>query len=136
MSRTMFVIVAALAVSVACEDNPTGPSDVVSRNWELVSFQTEGSDVVIVPDPSQYTLRLEEDGRAAVKSDCNSCGGPYALSDTALELGPMACTKVACGGDSLDPTYARALEGPKTVSIDDSQLTVQGAEVTLHFQER
>jgi heat shock protein HslJ len=134
MRRTMFVIVTALAASVACENNPTSPSDVVAHNWQLVSFETEGSGLVMVQDPSRYTLRLEEDGRASVKSDCNSCGGTYTLTGTTLELGGIACTKVACGDDSLDPTYARALEGPKTVSVDDSQLTVRGAGITLHFR--
>jgi heat shock protein HslJ len=123
-----------LAASVGCEDNPAAPSDVIARDWQLVSFQMEGSEEVIVQDPSRYTLRLGEDDRAAVKSDCNSCGGSYALSGTTLEVGPLVCTKVACGSDSLDPTYARALEGPKSVSVDDSQLTVRGAGVTLRFR--
>jgi heat shock protein HslJ len=133
MKRTMSVVIAALAVSAGCEDNPTAPSNVIARNWQLVSFQTEGSGLVTVQDPSRYTLRLEEDGRASVKSDCNSCAGRYTLAGSTLELGPVACTKVACGDDSLDQTYARALEGRKTVEIDDSQLTVRGAGVTLHF---
>jgi heat shock protein HslJ len=103
-------------------------------NWALVSLQREGSDPIVVQDPSRYTLRLEEDGRVAVKSDCNSCGGSYSISGSAVEFNTIACTKVACPGGSLDPDYALALEGPKTVSLDGSQMTVRGNRVTLRFR--
>jgi heat shock protein HslJ len=132
--RLAMLAVFAAAITSGCDDgNPVAPSDVVAQTWELVSLQRDGSDVV-VPDPAKYTLRLEEDGRVGVKSDCNSCGGSYSLSGSDLEFSAIACTKVACQTPTLDPDYALALEGPKTVSLSDSELIIRGNGVTLRFR--
>ena len=133
MKLAMLVVLTA-AMASACEDsNPVAPSDVVAQNWGLVSLQRDGSGVVVA-DPAKYTLRLEEDGRVGVKSDCNSCGGSYSLSGSDLEFSAIACTKVACQTPTLDPDYALALEGPKTVSLSDSELVIRGSGVTLRFR--
>jgi hypothetical protein len=111
MSRTMLVVVAALAASVACENNPTAPSDVVAQDWQLVSFQTAGSDLVIVQDPSRYTLRLEEDGRAAGKSDWRAAATRWTR-----------------------PTHGHSRA--RRPSVDDSQLAVRGEGIKLHRLSR
>jgi heat shock protein HslJ len=126
------VLVAAMAG--ACDDNPVTPSEITSQTWSLVSLQREGSDPVVIANPSLYTLRLEEDGRVGVKSDCNSCSGTYSINGSTVELGAVTCTLIACPAGSLDRDYAGALEGPKTVTVDDSQMTIRGNGVTLRFR--
>lgn len=121
--------------AAACSVDVTGPSDIVSRTWHLMSLQQENSDPIDVGGSSRYTLTLDHDGRAAVRSDCNTCSGTYTLDGSALELGQMACTKVFCGDASLDPQYVRALEGSKTVSVDGSELTLTGGGITLRFRQ-
>jgi heat shock protein HslJ len=107
---------------------------VIGATWQLVSIQRDGSDPITVADPSRYTLQLDADGRARVKSDCNSCGGSYTLTGSTLQFGPLACTKAFCGDTSLDSVYSQALDGTKTVSISDSTLTIAGGGVTLKFR--
>lgn len=136
--RLMRTLIASMTVAVTmagCDEGVTAPSDVVSRTWQLVSLQQDGSAPVTVPDPSSYTLRLEEDGRVNVKSDCNSCGSTYTLNEsaTSIEIRPLACTRVACQPGSLDPRFAQALEGSKSVTLDAAQLTLSGDGVTLRF---
>ena len=128
-------IVIAAALVAACDETPSAPSDVVSRTWQLGSLQQDGSDPVVVADPSSYTLRLGDDGRVGVKSDCNSCSSAYALNESSstIEIGRLTCTLVACRQGSLDPRFAQALEGSKTVTQDGSQLTLRGGGVTLRF---
>jgi heat shock protein HslJ len=136
MLRTLLATLVVAALMPACDETPTAPSDVLSRTWQLISLQQDGSDSVVVPDPSSYTLRLGDDGRISVKSDCNSCGGSYTLnaSSSSIQIGRLACTLVACRPGSLDPRFAQALEGSKTIAVDGSQLTLRGGGVTLRFQ--
>ena len=130
---TAFAITVAAMTVMACDDNPLAPSDVVGTTWRLVGLQEAGSNPITVDDPTRYTLRLEQESRVAVVSDCNSCGGAYSLTGSALELGPIACTKVFCGDTSPDQKFARALEQARTVSVDDARMTIHGEGVTLQF---
>jgi heat shock protein HslJ len=134
MLRTLWLIAAVASATLACDDNPVGPSDVIAHEWQLVSIEREGSSPIAVPDPSRYTLRLEEGGRVAVRSDCNSCGGTYSMSGLSLEIASLACTRAFCGEASLDSTYVQALEGRKAVSADASELTISGNGRVLRFR--
>jgi heat shock protein HslJ len=135
MLRSIMASAIAALVIAGCDEPATAPSDVVSRTWQLVSLQEGGSDPLVVPDPSAYTFRLDDNGRVSVKSDCNSCGTSYSLSESSstIQIGRLACTLVACRQGSLDPRFAQALEGSKTVTLDGSQLTLRGNGVTLRF---
>jgi heat shock protein HslJ len=131
----VLLLVCALAVMPACDDSPTSPSDAVGQTWHLVSLQRDGSDLILSPDPTQFTLRLEENGRVAVKADCNACGGSYSLSGSTIDFSAIACTKVGCPNSGpFDSDFAAALEGPKAVSVDDPEMVIQGGGVTLRFR--
>ena len=119
---------------MACTGNSLEPSGVTGGTWQLVSIQRSGSDPITVADPSRYTLQFDSNGRATVKSDCNSCGGSYTLSGSTLQFMPLACTKAFCGDTSLDSVYSQALAGTKTVSLNDSRLSITGGGVTLQFR--
>jgi heat shock protein HslJ len=134
MIRFTWLAIVATAITMACTDNSIGPSDAVGGAWQLVSIQRNGSNPITVADPSRYTLQLDADGRVRVKSDCNSCGGSYTLSGSALQFSPLACTRAFCGEASLDSIYSQALDGTKTVSVNDSTLTLTGNGATLQFK--
>jgi heat shock protein HslJ len=135
MVRTCFmaITIAAVTTAAACSSQPLAPSDIVGTAWQLHSIHENGSDLIRVVEPSRYTLQLQENGRAAVKSDCNSCGGSYRLTGSSLTLSQVACTKVFCGATSLDQSYSRALEGATTVSVNGSEMTIDGNGFTLVF---
>ena len=130
--RTVLMMILAGA-TIACGGSVNAPSDAVGKTWRLVSIQEGDAPPTSVQNSSRYTLRLEDGGRVSVMSDCNSCGGTYTLDGSALELQGLACTRVGCGDGSLDPAYARALEGTKTATIDDEDLVISGNGVTLRF---
>jgi len=130
----VFVLLLTAILATACDDDPTDPSDVIGDTWRLEVIELTGAPPLTVDNPSRYTLRLEENGRAAVMSDCNTCSGPYTLAGSALMLGPIACTKVACGPGSLDPQYAKGLESAQSVSLGESTMVVRGDGVTLRFR--
>jgi heat shock protein HslJ len=78
-------------------------------------------------------LRLEDEA-AAVTSDCNTCNGSYAISDSSLEMGPLACTRIFCGSESLDPLFPQALAGGHRVLLSGSELALQSFAQTLRFR--
>jgi heat shock protein HslJ len=131
--RPLLLAAMLAGATAACDEGLTAPSDVVGQNWRLISIQQGTSPPITVDTSSRYTLRLEDNGRVAVRSDCNSCGGTYTLNGSSLELSGLACTKVACGAESLDPAYVRALEGTKNATLDDDDLIIRGNDVTLVF---
>lgn len=131
-----FVPLALIAgLTAGCGTDPLSPSDLVGSTWQLTSFQDGTATPVTVADPSRYTLRFGNDGRVAVMSDCNSCGGEYSLNGGMLRIGPLACTRVFCGSASLDPAYPAALDKARAASMGaPTELTIHGDGVTLRFK--
>jgi heat shock protein HslJ len=129
-----FVVIVAALMGGACNDSPVTPSDLQGRTWRLVSLQRGTAPPTAIDDPSRYTIRLLEEGRVAVKSDCNTCGGPYSGGDSSISIGPLACTKVFCGTASLDQEFVTALEGAASPSRNDAELVLRRDDVTLRFQ--
>ena len=124
----------AVALFVACDENPFKPSDVKEVTWKLESIDRAGSPTIQVPNPEQYTLKLGNDGRVGIRADCNTCSGPYTLDGTTLKIGQLACTLIACPIESLGSTYAGLLTGTSSVALSDSHLVLRTAAATLRFR--
>ena len=133
MTRSLRLVFVLAVTAMACDTNPLSPSDVAGDTWRLVSLIETGTPPTTVDDPSKYTLMFRDDGRVAVRSDCNSCGGEYTMSGSSIELGPIACTKVFCGETSRDVAFTRALEKARTAALDGDELTLMGDGVRLTF---
>jgi len=137
MMRTEEPIVAAvLALFLAgCAGGaaPAGPAPgIVGPEW--VATDIAGGGV----GDAQITLTLEAAGRAGGRGGCNSYGGSYTLSGTALHFGPMAATKMACAPALMDreQRYFNALMGVVRYALaDDGALMLTTADgKTLLFR--
>jgi heat shock protein HslJ len=89
MNATLVCLLFGVMTAAGCTENLTAPLDVVGGTWQLVSIKQGDADPIVVDNPSRYTLRLNEDGRAAVKSDCNSCGGSYTFDNATVAFAPL-----------------------------------------------
>jgi heat shock protein HslJ len=78
--------------------------NLVNITWQWQQRDNpDGSNLITVPNPENYTLLFNEDGTFNAQIDCNNAGGGYASSGDGgifMELGPM--TRAACGPESLD----------------------------------
>lgn len=129
------LLVVLLVGAVACDDkNPVSPTDITNITWKLESIERTGMPTVAIPNPEQYTLRLEDNGRLNVRADCNSCNGRYSLDGSSLSVNGVACTRAFCGLGSFDENYAVALENVRSLSIDGERLTIVGSGFTLRFR--
>jgi len=137
MMRLTPLVVAAGLAAAGCKADALSPSDLMGGSWQLTSFQDGTAAAVTVTDPTRYTLSFGSDGRATVKSDCNSCGGAYSLDGGSFRMGPLACTRAFCGTASLDPAFPAALDKARAVTMDTaSDLAIHGDGVTLRFRRQ
>lgn len=101
----------------------------ITWQWEKRD-NPDGSNLITVPNPENYTLFFNADGTFTAMLDCNSGSGRYATTGTGsifMELGPM--TLVACGPESLDGGMANMF-GPAQsyqISADGNVLTFSWA---------
>lgn len=134
MKRLMLILFSTFVISGCDGDSPTAPTNVIGPTWMLVSLQEVGAPPVVVENPSQYTVRFDADGRLAVMSDCNGCGGSYVLSDSSVRVESLQCTLVACPESSLDGRFRQSLERARSLSRDDDELIIETGDVTLRFR--
>jgi heat shock protein HslJ len=129
----LFVVMLALG-TVGCDDNTVGPTALNNVTWKLESIERVGSATITIPNPEQYTLRLEDDGQVQIHADCNSCSGRYTLTGSSLSISPMACTRAFCSLASFDGNYSAALENVRSVAVTGNQMVVTGTGFTLRFR--
>jgi heat shock protein HslJ len=120
--------------AVACDDNPVGPTGIANVTWKLESIERVGSPAISIPNPEQYTLRLEENGQASLRADCNTCNGRYSLDGSSISLSALACTRAFCSLASFDGNYTAALESVRSVNVSGNTLTITGPGLTLRFR--
>jgi len=109
----------AILVVAACDSTgsgtnttpePTSPADLAGTSWTLVSI---GDTPAI--EGAGARLSFDSGGKVSGSTGCNSISGSYALDGSALTLGPLATTRMACE-DALMAQEAAVLEALSTVS--------------------
>jgi heat shock protein HslJ len=126
------LVLATLAAG--CGESPTEPSDLIGVSWRLVAIEPASGASTVVSNPERYTISFVDESGVSVRADCNTCSGTYALSGDTLAVGPLACTRVFCGPESLDTPYMQALASPLTATRDQTQLILRGPRATLRFR--
>lgn len=134
MTRLKCLLVLLALGLVGCDENPVSPTPIQNVTWKLEAIERAGSPAVTIPNPEQYTLRLEDNGQMSIRADCNTCNGRYSLDGRNLSMSAIACTRAFCGLGSFDDNYASALENVRSVTISGNQLTIAGSGFTLRFR--
>ena len=125
----------------ACS-NVAGPSDSVDLTdprlagaWTLVSQQPAGDALATPPPGTQFTLQIA-DGRAAVRADCNRCGGAASVSAGNVTLGPaLACTRAFCVASSpFDDRFVHILAGDHAVTLEGETLVLTSSRGIARFR--
>lgn len=125
---------APAAVAEQAQVQEAGPIEGV--DWIWVKTVTP-VDVVEVPAPGKYTLRLEA-GRMSGQADCNRISGSYTLEGKSLRFGPLSSTMAACPPESLGDKYAGYFEWIRSYfTVGDTLFMDQMADGgTLRFVKR
>jgi heat shock protein HslJ len=103
--------------------------------WTLVAALDNSGATVTIPDGVIPTLKIADD-RLAVNTGCNVGSGAVAVSPAALEVGPVATTRMACDEArmKLEQTVLAVLSTRSSYRIDKSALTISNSAGTLVYQ--
>jgi heat shock protein HslJ len=107
--------------STVAAGDAEAPAQLAGSSWRLVEFQSMDDAIGTTrpEDPSRYTMRLESDGTASFRLDCNRANGNWSAqpagdgSSGSFEFGPLAATTAACPPPSMgervsaDAAYVR-----------------------------
>jgi heat shock protein HslJ len=144
--RCVAALVVVMLSAVGCSQSSLSPSslstaegsraitsDQLSGTWKLVSLQPAGEAEQPAPAGAAYTLTFTN-GRLSTRTDCNVCGGGFALSGQTLTAGPaLACTRAACQTMAFENRYTSVLSGDSTVVLSGDTLKLSSARGTLRF---
>jgi len=157
--RASFCLLSVSLALGACSSIPsTAPSNspsttpaaavatptLAGTSWRLASFQAndDGSQALRPGSPDGFTLSFGQDGRLAVKLDCNRGNGPWqAVAADAtggtLSLGPVATTRAMCPPDAVGSRLAQDLPALRTWRLQDNRLhTGLPADAGVYVWER
>ena len=96
---------------------------VVGKTWHWVGTVTP-VETIDVAEPNRYTLALDE-GRAAIRFDCNTGGGEYRIAEGQLSFGPLLSTRMACGPESQDAVFSKELAQIRSFFVEDGKLYLE-----------
>jgi heat shock protein HslJ len=121
-------------ILVGCS-SADGPRKLEGTSWQLAAIQSmdDAQGTTAVPDPSKFTVKFGQDGRAAFQLDCNKGSGSFeaqpsgdATSGT-LTFGPLPTTLMGCAGppkDQLDQRVGSALPQVRGYLLKNEQLNM------------
>jgi len=105
-------------------------SALAGTSWRLVEFQSMDDSVGTVrpADPSLYTMRLDADGTATLRLNCNRANGTWSAESGAdpssgrFAFGPLTTTRALCPPPSLDQQIASQAEFIRSYLLNDGRL--------------
>lgn len=113
------MMLAGLVLVASCATRPP----VQDSTWYWL-----GSVLSLSPmqpaEPESYTLQFD-DGRAAIRADCNRANGAVTLDGDKARFGPMAMTRRACLPGSLGEKYAAQFQSARRLSVADGVLRIE-----------
>ncbi len=115
------IVISALAMAlgspVFAGDDDDGP---LAASWTA----TELNGKPVVGLTFDYTA-----DKVSGTGGCNRFSGPISIEDDAIQIGPLASTKMVCEGKSeIEAQYFAALEAARSFVIDGDLLTLEAED--------
>src|SRR5215471_20527079 len=121
----LVVLVCALAPGCMTNKKPVlaaASSAAVNLTGTQWSLEDLGGKAVI--QNSRATLAFPEAGRVAGNGSCNRFTGSAEIKGGAIQLGPLAATRMMCEGEASaqEAEYLKALERAQRFEVKDGKL--------------
>ena len=114
------------APPAAADAAPAATSETLAgRESKLESLGGEAIPAATGGRP--VTVMFAADGRVSGSGGCNRFSGSYTLSGDALELGPLAATKMACPAMELESRVFAALQAVRRWKVAAGSLELADA---------
>ena len=107
------------------------PAGLPGTSWKVMNYNNGKEAVVGLLTGSEISLNFGTDGRLSGNAGCNTYNGGYEASGTALKIGPLVSTQMACdqpaGVMEQEQQYLAALQNSATFEIVGDTLTIRDA---------
>jgi heat shock protein HslJ len=105
------------------------PPRLEGVQWEVTGYNNGRQAVVGPKTDTRLTLQFK-DGQVSGSSGCNRFHGAYTVNGSALTIGPLAATRMACRDEVMtqEGEFLRALESATTWAIVRGMLDVHRAD--------
>ncbi len=142
MMRLLFALAGLTLVLADCGSAAASPNPLVGTTWQLVSMESTGGEpgTTAVDVPTKYTVTFGDGGHAAFRIDCNRGSGSWDAEASSpetgsLTFGPIAVTRMACLGPTLDYQVSSMLGGVRSYRFShDGSLSLVGDAGTLSWE--
>lgn len=99
-------------------------SSLLGIEWQWISTITP-VERTEARDPERYTLRLQADGAAVMRFDCNRGSGSYELAENRITFGPLISTRMACPPDTQDSVFMGQLQKVSSYFVREGELFLE-----------
>lgn len=105
-------------------------SEIRGIVWQWQFMHELDGNAIPVPDPTRYTLTLNQDGNTAqILADCNSASGIYTISGNRISVEVETMTQALCAPESLSDQFLLSLSQVEFYeSANDSLFLSPGAD--------
>jgi heat shock protein HslJ len=103
-------------------------SALAGTSWDVINYNNGREAVVSVLADTSITAVFDEDGTISGSAGCNSYFGPYTAEAGAIEIGPLASTRMACAEDGVmeqEAAFLAALETASTYKITGNSMEMR-----------
>jgi heat shock protein HslJ len=121
---SLIVVLAAACTSTATNQNLTG------TKWKLAALNGKAP----VTSDNSVILNFDPNNQISGNSGCNSYGGDYTASGSALSFSKVFSTLMACADQSVndqEAAFHQALSKVATFEISNGQLNLKDASGTV-----
>jgi heat shock protein HslJ len=126
-----------LAVAAACYHQQGGTlastrvPTLIGTEWSVVELNGAPAGLGVGDKPATLLLSAA-DHRVSGFAGCNRAAGTYTLDGSALHIGPLVMTRMACQqGMDLEQRYAAALGATRSYRIDNGQLELLAGDTVV-----
>ncbi len=102
---------------------------LVATTWTATGINNGSGGVVSLVANSQVTAVFGEDGTVSGSGGCNTYMGEYRVDGSAMSIGPLASTRMACaeaeGVDAQEVQFLAAMERTSQHRIDGTTLELR-----------
>lgn len=118
--RKVFFALALLVITSAPASAQEDGDGFLTARW--IAVELDGKPV------SGPTLDYTTD-RVSGTGGCNRFNGPIAIEDDAIQIGPLASTKMMCDGKlETESAYFAALEAARSFVVQNDTLTLKAED--------
>lgn len=94
------------------------------NSWKWIQTNNADGSTTNSAKNDMFVLNFSEEGTISSSTDCNQLVGPYEVGAPGqISFGPLASTRMACPGATMEAQYSAALQKVQSYSIENETLT-------------